>query len=155
MADILYNKALEGIFDDTINLVNDTIKVMLVTSAYSPDKDHDFVTASGAGAAELSGTGYTGGYGGSGRVALTSQAAAEVDASDNAKMTIASVVFPACGPAGTAAGALFIKETGGSDATSRLIAYIDTGFPGAGLITNGSDITISFPSNILFTMAQA
>ena len=63
MADVIYNAYKKGLGDGAIDWLNDTIKVMLVTSAYTPDQDaHDFkddITN------EISGTGYT--AGGAGR----------------------------------------------------------------------------------------
>lgn len=55
----LYSKMFSAAFNKEMNLLTDTIKVMLVTSTYTPDQDvHDYkddVTN------EVSGTGYTAG----------------------------------------------------------------------------------------------
>ena len=48
MADLIYNRAKKEILDGTIDLVSDTIKVMLVTSSYVANVDNDLVDEGGA-----------------------------------------------------------------------------------------------------------
>jgi hypothetical protein len=59
MANVIYNKFKRDIADGNIDLDTDTIKVMLVISAYTPDQDaqdkRDDITN------EVSGTSYTAG----------------------------------------------------------------------------------------------
>ena len=52
MASFMYNRAKKELLDGTVDLVADTIKVMLVTSSYVADKDHDFVDEAGANLAK-------------------------------------------------------------------------------------------------------
>lgn len=138
---LVYNlfKKLEA--DGTINLLTDTIKVMLVGSTYTANADHDFVNPS-TYQQELGGTGYAGGYGGSGRKTLGSKTVVEDDVNDRAEFNAAPVTWTAIN-AGTAAGAVIIREralTG--DTMSELIAFVDTGgFP---VTTNGGDFTITW-----------
>lgn len=54
-----YHNLSKALMDGDIDLANDTIKVMLLTSSYTPDLDHDFVDDVSAN--EVSGTGYTAG----------------------------------------------------------------------------------------------
>ena len=59
MADLIYNAFKKNIMNGGIDLDTDTIKVMLVTSAYVPDQDtHEFKSSV---TNEVSGTGYTAG----------------------------------------------------------------------------------------------
>ena len=59
MASHVYNAGSKGLLDGTIDWAADTIKIMLVTTAYTPDKDHASMTTPAA--SELSVSGYTGG----------------------------------------------------------------------------------------------
>jgi len=125
-----------------IDLLNDTIKVMLVGSTYSSTVDDSFVSPTIAAGQELSGTNYAGGYGGSGRKTLSSKVITRDDVNDRAEFSAAPVTWTAIN-AGTAAAAVIIRErslTG--DTMSELIAYINTGgFP---ITTNGGDLTLTW-----------
>jgi hypothetical protein len=138
MAVVFYNRGKKEILDGTIDLVADTIKVMLVTSGYTPDPDHDF--ASSPAANELSGTGYASGFAGAGRKTLASKAFAEDDANNRAEFDAADLSWTGI-DAGTAAAMVIYKHLT-SDAASVLIAYIDTGgFPKT---TNGGDLNVTW-----------
>jgi hypothetical protein len=136
MASFVMNTAAREISDGTIDLVADTIKVMLVTSAYTPDRDDTSVTA--AAAAELTVGGYVGGYNGAGRKALASKAFATDLVNDRAEWSAANVTWTALGAGETIAGAVLIKEIT-NDAGSRPIAYLGlTATP-----TDGQDVTLT------------
>lgn len=143
MANFLYNTAAKEIHDGTLNLLSDTIKVMLVNSSYTPDRDHDVVDAGGANDpvdAEITATNYEKGWGGSGRKALTSKAITVNKTDDRSEFDAADVTWTALGGTtnDTVVGAILIKEGASNDTTSRLIAYVDlTDTP-----TNGGDFTI-------------
>jgi hypothetical protein len=152
MADFFYNLAKKMLHDATLDLTSDVIQVMLVTSSYVANPDHDFVDEAGTDDPidhELSGTGYTGGWGGSGRKTLASIAITEDDANDRAKFDAADVAWTALGPAGTAAAALLIRKGTSDDTDALLIAHFDTGFP---VITNGSDVTLAWDALGLDTL---
>jgi hypothetical protein len=136
MASGVYNSGKRDIGDGTIDLVADTIKVMLVNASYTPDADHDFVDDVNAN--ELSGTGYTGGFAGSGRKTLGSKAWATDTANDRAEFTGVIPVWTAI-DAGTAAYAILIKEIT-NDGASRLIGWLDID---PNVVTNGGDLTIT------------
>ena len=139
MANFLYNRAARRIFDGNLNLATSTLKLMLVDSGYTANRDHDFV-GSGAGTPggeELSGTGYAAGFGGAGRRTIANKAFSEDDVNDRAEMDCDDVTWTVIN-AGTAAAAILIKE-GTSDADSELIAFFDSGFP---VTTNGGDLTL-------------
>lgn len=115
MASLIYDSFRSDILNGNIDLTDDTIKIALVTSSYTPvQATHNFfddVTN------EVSGTGYTAGGAtlGSKVVSVTSNVA-KFDATDPSWTT--STI--------TARGAVIYKSTGNS-ATSNLICYIDFG----------------------------
>jgi len=146
---LVYNsfKALEA--DGTIDLLTDTIKVMLVSSGYSADDAHDYVS-DGPGANELSGTGYVTGYEGAGRKTLASKTVVEDDTNNRAEFNAAPVTWTSI-DAGTAAACILIRERPSTgDTMSELIAYIDSGFP---VVTNGGDFTITWNTEGILQLA--
>jgi hypothetical protein len=151
MASIVYNTAKQLMADGTIDLDTNTIKVMLVTSTYTPDKDHDYVDAGGASDpcdAEIDVTGYTRGFNGAGRKTLASADVTTDKTNDRAEFDATDVTWTALGSGATIAGAILIKE-GTSDADSRLIAYIDL----TDTATNGGDITIQWNAEGILQLA--
>ena len=141
MATFVYNLAAADIADGTIDLLTNTIKVMLVTSSYVANRDDDVVDAGGANDAvdhEISVSGYVAGWGNSGRKALVNKTVTEDDANDRAEFDAADITWTALGAGATIAAAILIKEGGANDTTSRLIAYLDI----ADTPTNGGDFTL-------------
>ena len=136
---LVYNKGIAEIMNGGIDLLTDTIKVGLVTSAYTANKDDDFWSTPEA--SELSGTGYT-----AGGKTLSSKAINLDDTNDRAEFDAGDVTWTAIN-AGTAAAAVIYKSTG-TASTSPLIVHINTGgFPVA---TNGGDVTIQWNSEGIF-----
>lgn len=144
MASLVYNRAKKEILDGTIDLLTDTLKIMLVTSAYVVDADDTFVDMSGANDPideELSGTGYAAGFAGAGRKTLSGKGVSQDDANDRAEFDDTADITWTGISAGTAAAAILYKHNT-ADTDSVLIAYIDTGgFP---IVTNGGDLTIQW-----------
>lgn len=140
-ASFVYNTAAGDMWQDIIDLLNDTIKLGLSTSVHTVDRDDDFLDDGGASdfsSGELSGTGYVAGFGNSGRKTLASKTITVDKTNDRAEFDCADVTWTAIN-AGTAAQATVLKEIT-NDAASKVIANIDTGgFP---VVTNGGDITI-------------
>lgn len=136
MASGVYNSFKRDILDGTIDLANDTIKVMLVNASYVPDADHDFV--SDVSANELSGTGYIGGFAGSGRKTIANKAFSTDLVNDRSEFTFDPVTWTAI-DAGTAAYAILVKEIT-NDAASRLVAWLDLS---PDVVTNGGDFTLT------------
>jgi len=141
MASFVYNTGAKELLDE-IDFNTDVLKIMLVTSSYVANRDDDVVDAGGANDPvdhEIAVSGYTGGWGGSGR--KTATLTHEVDKpNDRAEIDIADLTWTALGTGATIAAAILIKEGGANDTTSRLIAYFDiTDTP-----TNGGDITLDF-----------
>lgn len=143
MATFVYNKAAEEIATGTIDLLNNTIKAMLVNSTYSPSRTDLVVDAGGANDAldaEISVSGYTGGWGGSGRKALTTKSLTVDQSYNRAEFDAANLTWTALGSGATIAAMILIKEGASNDTTSRLIAYLDV----TDTATNGGDITFTF-----------
>lgn len=125
-----------------IDLIADTLKVMLIGTgvAYTPDADHRFVSS--VVGSEISVTGYTGGFGGAGRKSLASRTLSADDTNDRGVFDAADLTWTALGSGATIGGAVLFKELT-SDALSPLIAYYAfTNTP-----TNGGDITIQWSSS--------
>ena len=106
MANALYNPGREGFLDGSIDWDTDDIRVMLVLSTYTFVATHKFITDIGAvdngrTSAELGSKTVTDGIADAGNTSLVATAA-------------------------SASKALVIFKHTGSDATARLIAYIDT-----------------------------
>lgn len=138
---LVFNLAKGLIANGEIDLLNDTIKVMLVGSTYTANANQDYVNPS-AYQMELDGTGYAGGYGGSGRKTLASKTIVEDDTNARAEFNAAPVTWTSIN-AGTAAAAVIIRERASTgDTMSELIGYVDTGgFP---IVTNGGDFTVTW-----------
>ncbi|WP_180176905.1 hypothetical protein [Acinetobacter sp. YH12039] len=125
MANTLYNEARKGYLEGEFNWLNDTVKVILVsTQAYTVNTTtHKFLadissSAIIAGPQTLSGKSTLGGA---------------ADAND--------VTFPAV--SGGAIGAIIIYVDSGQSATSKLLAYLDTA-TGLPITPNGGDIIITW-----------
>lgn len=138
MATFVTNHAAKMIADGTLALLTDTIKAMLVDSTYVGNRDDDFVddgSANDPQSHEVSGTGYTGGFGGAGRKTLASKTLTEDDANDRAAFDAADTVWTGL-TVGTIGGVVLIKEIT-NDAASLIIAFLDA----TDLVTNGGDVT--------------
>lgn len=150
MASIWYTKGLRRLQGGATGAINwataTNIKVMLLTtgSAYTPNKDHEFV--SDVVLSEADGTGYTGGFGGAGRKALASKTVTEDTATDR-------VNFNAANPSSWTALTLsngsishvVVLAEDTSDAASPVLACLDP----ADLVTNGGDVGLTFPSGVV------
>jgi hypothetical protein len=159
MASFVYNIAKKKFADGALNWgVDDgSIKVMLVTSAYSPNKDHiyvdDGVSAASArpGQCEVTGTGYAGGWAGSGRKAIDNAGATyttQDDTNDLAKLDADDIVWSGINVGAVQAAVIYKSIT--SDAASYLIAYIDSGgFP---VTTDGGNLTIAWAAGGVITL---
>lgn len=140
MASLTSNKLRALLLTAGIDLENDSgIKVMLTTASYTPNKDHNFASSV---TNELSGTGYTGGFGGSGRKALASRTVTQDDTNDVAFLDAADVTWTAIN-AGTAAYAIVIKEVT-ADSDSPVLVVVDLS---PDIVTNGGDFTIQWAAD--------
>jgi hypothetical protein len=131
-------KARHLISQQTLDLVANTIKAMLLKSTYSHVNTRDFVgDASGFAASECDATGYTGGFGGASRQTLGSKAANRDDGNIRIEFDCADATFPTIGGAtnNTLGGVGIIKEIT-DDASSPCVCFDDTN----DVNTNGGDI---------------
>lgn len=156
MADFVYNTAAGEMIQGgtALDILADTkVKMMLIDSvSYAADKDDDLVDAGGANDAvdhEPTGTGYTGGYGGSGRKTLASRTITINKTNDRAEFDTADVSWTGI-DVGTIQQALVVKEdhlgVSGNDTETRLISHHDTNFP---VTTNGGDLTVQTPNDVI------
>lgn len=136
MASQAFNKGITKIMDGTIVYTSATIKVMLVKSTYSHNPDNNFVSSISAD--EISVSGYS-------RQTLGTKSVSQDDANNRANFAGANSTFATLAAGQTIGGAVIFRDTG-SDATSELICFSDTG----DTATNGNDVIIAWPSNIIF-----
>ena len=116
MASLVYNGLVENLARGNIDFDAHSFKVMLVTSAYTPDKDaHEFRSSV---TNQVVGTGYTAG-GKVSAVTITPN-----DTTDRVDMSFASVSWDASTI--TARAAVIYRDTGNA-ATDILVAYVDFG----------------------------
>lgn len=146
MADVVYNRMPYLLATGALNWTTATIKCLLVNSSYTPNKDHNFV--SDVSANELSGTGYTGGFAGSGRKTLTGATVTEDDTNDVVVLDCDDLTWLLI-DAGTIAGLVFYKN-GTSDADSPLLFYSDV----TNVTTIGGTVTYAVPSGGLLELEQ-
>jgi hypothetical protein len=111
MANVLYDRGREGFLDGSIDWDTDDIRVLLVRSTYTFSAAHDFLDDITTGNEN-------------GRSAALGSKTVTSGVADAADTTITAAAAVAC-------NALVIFKHTGSDATARLIAYIDT--PASGL----------------------
>lgn len=127
MANALYDKFKEDCLEGVHTLSTDDIRVVLVDLAdYSFSAAHEDLADVPAGA----------------RVAVSGSFTSKAVTGgvfDAADVTFSSVT-------GDESEALIIYIHTGTDATSRLIAFLDTGITGMPVTPNGGDITVTWDS---------
>ena len=139
MASVVYNSLKKLLLDKSIDFTNDTIKIALVTSSYTPNIDtHDFFNDI---TNEVSGTGYT-----AGGATLASKATSVDTTDDEGVFDAADVTWSSSTI--TARGAVVYKDTGNA-ATSPLMCYIDFG---SDKVSSAGDFTIAFNSEGLLNI---
>lgn len=140
MADFVYNTGSGELLDGDIDFLTDAlIKAMLVATGYVEDRDDDFVDEAGANDPideEISGgSGYTGGFGGSGRKALASKAITVNKGSDRVELDCADIVWSAIDTTTEPASLCIIRELT-NDTLTHLLTHHDFV-----AVTNGGDLT--------------
>ena len=125
MANVVYTEFLNSLLDQnpSINFSTDTIKVALVTSAYTPSAAHQFFSS------------VTGVVGTPQTLATPTITAGVFDAGD--------ATFTAVAAGSTAVGLVIYKDTGVAG-TSPLVAFIDQVASGLPVATNGGNIVIAW-----------
>ncbi len=133
MASVIYNSFKRDIANGSIDLDTDTIKVMLVTSSYSPNIDthdkRDDVTNEVA-----NGNGYT-----TGGATLAGKAVTVDNTNDRAIFDADNAVWSTATI--TARGAVLYKSRGGASSADELICYIDFG---SDITSTAADFTPAF-----------
>ena len=140
MASLVYNYFKARNIAGSVDLDTDTIKAMLVTSAYTPDKDAHHYRSSVTN--EVTGTNYT-----AGGAQLSGKVVAEVDASDWAKFDASNVTWAS---AYIAARAAVLYKSTGTAANDIVIAYIDFL---ATKTSSGGDFVIQWATDGIMTLA--
>jgi hypothetical protein len=107
MANALFDNGREGFLDGSIDWDTDDIRVMLTLSSYTFDNTDEFLSDIPASTRD------------NGRSAALGSKTVTDGIADAADTSLAAI-------AATASNALIIYKHTGSDATARLIAYIDT-----------------------------
>jgi len=119
MASKVYGSLLAKALNKEIDFDSDTIKVALLSSAYSPNQDtHDYYDDVVAN--EVTGTGYTAGGATLASKTLTYDAANNVTILDAADVTWASSTI-------TARYAVIYDDSGATNSQKALIGYVDFG----------------------------
>ena len=131
----LYGLGFQNFFDGSEDWLADTIKVALLSSAYTPNQDtHEFW--SDVSANEVTGTGYTAGGQALGTKTATYDAATNTIKLDAADVTWAASTI-------TARYAVVYKDTGVAT-TSPLVAYVDFVTDQS---SNSGDFTLTWDAN--------
>lgn len=139
----LYGSSLLSALTGKLNLTSDTLKVMLCTSAYTPNQDTHQYKSSVTG--EVTGTGYTAGGATLGSVTLDYDAGTNTAKLDAADTSWASSTI-------TARYAVVYDSTPASDAARPLIAYVDFG---ADVVSTDGAFTITWDAAGIATWTVA
>lgn len=140
MANAKYNSFKTALQKGAVNLETDSIKCMLVSSAYTPNIDtHNFLSDV---TGEVTGTGYT-----AGGQALATKSVTEDATNDLAKFDAADVTWAASTI--TARGAILYKDTGVAT-SSQLIAYFDFGTDQS---SSNGDFTVQWNASGILTLS--
>lgn len=141
MASFFYTRGMQALTTGGIDMDSDTLKLMLVKSSYTATKADVSVAygvSSNPNTEELSVSGYTGGFAGSGRktVTITQQVN---DGANRVEFAIDDQTWTSLAAGQTIGGAILYKHLT-NDTSSTLIAFFDlTDTP-----TNGGNITLDF-----------
>ena len=132
MADVIFNSFKKDIANGNIDLDTDTIKVMLVASAYTPDQD--LHTKRSDITNEIAGTGYS-----AGGAALANKTVTQDNTNNKGIFDADDLVWAASTL--TARGAVLYKSRGGLASADELICYIDFG---ADKISDNGNFTLQW-----------
>lgn len=139
MANVIYNSFKRDVMNGSVDLDTDTIKVMLVTSSYTPNKDSHAKRSDVTN--EVSGTGYT-----TGGATLANKTVTADNTNDRGVFDADDVVWSAATI--TARAAVLYKSRGGLASADELVCYIDFG---SDYTSTAGDFTIPWhASGILY-----
>lgn len=139
----LYGNAVGKAFNKEIDLDSDTIKVALLTSAYTPAQDTDAYW-SDVSSHEASGTGYT-----AGGASLASKTVTYTAGTNTFSFDAADVVWS--GSTVTARYAVVYDSTG-TASTSALLCFVNFG---ADVSSSAGTFTITWDAAGIFTLTVA
>ena len=117
MASLIYNSAIDDMARGAIDYDTDSFKALLVTSAYTPNKDTDLKRS--AVTNEVTGTGYTAG-------GVTCACTVTKDTA-NDKVTLSFAAVSWASSIITARALVIYKSRGGASSADELVAYVDFG----------------------------
>ena len=140
MSNIIFNSFKRDQMNGSINLVADTIKLMLVTAAYTPDQDAHTKRSNITN--EVVGTGYT-----AGGIVLANKTVA-IDNTGNTGVFDADDVTISTATI-TARGAVLYKSRGGASSADELITYLDFG---SDITATAGNFVITFSVNGILTL---
>jgi len=140
MADTIYNRFFANLMNKEVDLEADTIRVALLTSSYTINKDHN--TWSDVSANEVSGTGYT-----AGGATLANKSVTQDDTNDQATFDADNVTWSSSTI--TARYAVLYDDTLTND---DLLAIFDFGSDQS---SSNGDFTLQFSSDGILSLAQS
>lgn len=137
MASVIFNSCIHDVARGLVDFDTDAFKVMLVTSAYVPDKD--LHTKRSDVTSEVVGTGYS-----SGGLA-SSVTVSNVTSVDQVTVAFSSVAWASSTI--TARGAVIYKSRGGAASADELVAYVDFG---SNVSSTAASFTVTFSTPLTF-----
>lgn len=132
MANFVFNRGIAELFKGDTDLDVADLRVLLLKSSASPNRDHNVVADIVAGSAEISVSGYA-------RQALTGETVTEDDTNDQVYLDANDPTFTALATGETVGWGALFRHTG-NDATAPCLAAYDV----ADTPTNGTDMTLQF-----------
>lgn len=141
MANAIYNSFKYDNATGAIDLNTDTFKIMLVTSAYTPNIDTH--TKRSDITNEVSGTGYSAGGATLASVTVTNDTTNDRTVLDAADATWSSSTI-------TARGGVIYKSRGGASSADELVCYLDFG---ADITSTAGTFTVAFNATGIMTLS--
>ena len=141
MANAIYNSFKFDNATGAIDLNTDTFKIMLVTSAYTPNIDTHAKRSDITN--EVSGTGYSAGGATLASVTVTNDTANDRLVWDAADATWAASTI-------TARGGVIYKSRGGASSADELVCYLDFG---ADITSTAGMFTVAFNATGILTLS--
>lgn len=138
-----YGLGLKAVCNQSLNFTTDTIKVGLVTSAYTPNQDTDQFWSTPQ-ASEVSGTGYT-----AGGITLTSPTIIYDTSTNEVRFDAADIAWTSSSFTGRYA---IIYKSTGTASTSPLLAYVNFG---ADQTVSSGTFTISWDATGILQVTAA
>jgi len=142
MANIVFNSFKRDIANGSIDLDTDTIKVMLVTSSYTPNQDSHSKRSDVTN--EVTGTGYS-----TGGSALANKTVTQDNTNNKGVFDADNITWSTSTI--TARGAVLYKSRGGASSADELICYIDFG---SDYSSSSGDFTITFGASGILTLGD-